>query len=613
MVVHRARILASVAGLAILVGGVLYLSGKHAAGSDVWAAAVLVLAAELAFEVVRTVIVDHHMGVDTIALVAMVGALALGEEFAGVIIGLMFSGGATLEDIASTRARRELTALIQRAPKVAQLRVGDRIEQVPVARVEAGDVVVVRTGEVVPVDGTVVAEAVVDTSTLSGEPLPVTLGAGMPVLSGSANAGSPFEVRADRPASESAYAALVRLVEQAQAHRAPFVRMADRYAGVFLPATLIAAALAWAISGDPVRALAVVVVATPCPLILAAPIALVSGLSRAARRGVIVKGAGAIETLGEARTVLFDKTGTLTVGTPDVRDIVTCRDHQGGELLGLAASLDQMSAHVLGEALVHTAVEAGLQLVNPTDVHEVPGQGIRGLVDGHTVAVGSRAFIHSTGISDDEISSAVVLPGHGSGEAHVLVCVDGHVGGVIVMADELRPDADRIVERLRAEGIRHVAMVSGDRRSVAERIGRALGVDRVYAEQSPGDKLEVVRRLRDDPELGPVIMVGDGINDAPALALADLGIAMGVAGATVSSETADAVITVDRIDRVADAVHTGRRSLHIARQSVLAGMGLSLAAMAVAAAGYLTPVAGALFQEAIDLAVILNALRALRG
>ena len=614
LVVHRARILASVAALSILVGGALYLSGQDAAATDVWAAAVVVLAAELAFEVGRTVIVDHHMGVDTIALVAMVGALALGQEFAGVIIGLMFSGGQTLEEVASTRARRELTALVERAPKVTQLRVGDRLEQVPVAQVEAGDVVVVRTGEVVPVDGTVVGgEAVVDTSTLSGEPLPVTVGAGMPVLSGSANAGSPFDVRASRPAAESAYAALVRLVEQAQAHRAPFVRMADRYAGFFLPATLVAAAVAWAISGDPVRALAVVVVATPCPLILAAPIALVSGLSRAARCGVIVKGAGAIETLGEARTVLFDKTGTLTVGTPDVRDVVTFRDRQPGELLALAASVDQMSAHVLGDALVRSAAEAGLALATPTDVHEVPGQGIQGMIDGHMVAVGSRAFMRAAGVSEDEISSTAVLPGHGSGEAHVLVCLDGHVGGVIVMADEPRPDADRIVERLRAEGIRHVAMVSGDRRSVAERIGRALGVDRVYAEQTPEEKLEVVRRLRDDPVLRPVIMVGDGVNDAPALALADLGIAMGVAGATVSSETADAVITVDRIDRVADAVHTGRRSLHIARQSVLAGMGLSVAAMAVAAAGYLTPVAGALFQEAIDLAVILNALRALRG
>ncbi len=614
LIEHRARVLAGIAALSIVGGGLLYVAGERAAGREVWAAAVALLAAELAFEVVRTVIVDHHMGVDTIALVAMVGALALGEEFAGVIVGLMFSGGAALEDIASTRARRELTALIQRAPKVAQLRVGDQLEQVPVAQVRTGDVVVVRTGEVVPVDGTVVgSEAVVDMSTLSGEPLPVTIAAGMPVLSGSANAGAPFDVRADSPAAESAYAALVRLVEQAQAHRAPFVRMADRYAAFFLPATLLTAGLAWAISGDPVRALAVVVVATPCPLILAAPIALVSGISRAARDGVIVKGAGAIETLGQARTVLFDKTGTLTVGTPDVRDLVPYRDHQPAELLAVAASVDRMSAHVLGEALVRAATEAELTLSTPSEIREEPGQGIQGLIEGRTVAVGSRGFMRSAGIPEEEIASAAVLSGHGSGEAHVLVGIDGHVGGVIVMADELRPDADRIVERLRAEGIRHVAMASGDRRSVAERIGRDLGVDRVYAEQSPEQKLEVVRRLREDPELRPVIMVGDGVNDAPALALADLGIAMGAAGATVSSETADAVITIDRIDRVADAVHTGRRSLHIARQSMLAGMGLSLAAMAVAAFGYLPPVAGALLQEAIDLSVILNALRALRG
>jgi heavy metal translocating P-type ATPase len=614
LVEHRARVLAAIAALSIVVGGLLHLVGESAAGNDVWRAAVALLAAELAVEVARTVIVDHHMGVDTIALVAMLGSLALNQEFAGIVVGLMFSGGATLEDIASTRARRELTALIQRAPKVAQLRVSEQLEQVPVEQVRTGDVVVVRTGEVVPVDGTVVGdEAVVDTSTLSGEPLPVTISAGMAVLSGSANAGAPFDVRADRPAAESAYAALVRLVEQAQAARAPFVRMADRYAGFFLPATMLTAGLAWAISGDAVRALAVVVVATPCPLILAAPIALVSGLSRAARYGVIVKGAGVIETLGQARTVLFDKTGTLTVGTPDVRDVVIRGDYESGAILALAASVDRMSAHVLGEALVRAATEAGLTLTTATDVHEEPGQGIQGVVDSHTVAVGSRMFLSAMGVPAEEIAAGSVLSGHGSGEAHVLVGIDRHLGGVIVMADELRPDADQIVERLRAEGIRHVAMASGDRRSVAERIGRQLGVDRVYAEQSPEAKLEVVRRLRADPELSPVIMVGDGINDAPALALADLGIAMGAAGATVSSETADAVITVDRIDRVADAVHTGRRSLFIARQSVLAGMGLSMAAMVVAAFGYLPPVAGALFQEAIDLAVILNALRALRG
>ena len=594
---RRPLALAAIAVGAIAAGGALHAAGAGSAGDLVWAAAVALLAAELAYEVARTVVVERHLGVDTIALVAMVGALALGQELAGAVIGLMFSGGEALEAAASRRARRELTALVRRAPTVAHRLVDGRLEDVPAEAVAAGDTLVVLTGEVVPVDGTVSsADAVVDTSTLTGEPLPVTLRRGMAVLSGSGNAGPPLEVRAERPATESAYAALVRLVERAQSERAPFVRLADRYAGVFLPVTLAFAGVAWAISGDPVRALAVVVVATPCPLILAAPIALVSGLSRAARAGVIVKGAGAIEALGRARTVLFDKTGTLTVGTPEVADVVTLDGMAPDDVLRLAASVDRMSAHVLGDALVAAAQEAGLALALPDDVCEEPGQGIAGTVGGHRVAVGSAAFV---GLPDPVA--------RGSGEAHVVVGVDGRLAGVILMADELQPDAREVVARLRAEGIRHVALASGDRRSVAERIGRKLGVDRVYAELSPEDKLGVVRRLR------PVVMVGDGVNDAPALAAADVGIAMGAAGATIAADTADAVIAVDRVDRVADAVHAGRRALTIARQSVLAGMGLSIVAMAVAAAGHLAPVAGALLQEGVDLAVILNALRALRG
>jgi heavy metal translocating P-type ATPase len=614
LIEHRAQILATIAVISIVIGGVLAAVGEDASAQIVWRATVALLAIELAIEVGHTVVVEHGLGVDTIALVAMVGALALNEELAGVVIGLMFSGGAALEATATRRARRELTALVERAPKTAQLRVDDRLEAVPVEQVRAGDVVLVRTGEVVPVDGCVVsAEAVVDTSALSGEPLPVSCTRGMAVLSGSANAGPPFDIRADRPARESAYAALVRLVQQAQTQRAPLVRMADGYAGVFLPATLLVAGLAWALSGSAERALAVVVVATPCPLILAAPIALVSGLSRAARCGVIVKGAGAIETLGQARTVLFDKTGTLTVGTPEVREIVTRGGFEASAVLRMAASVDRLSAHVLGQTLVTRAREAGLGLTMPDDVREEPGQGIAGSLEGHRVLVGSRAFMRSLEVPPAEVASTSLATTRGSGEAHVLVAVDGHIAGVIVMADELRPDARNIVERLRAEGVRQVAMLSGDRRSVAERVGRQLGVDRVYAEQSPDDKLEVVRSIRAESHLRPVIMVGDGVNDAPALALADLGVAMGAAGATVSSETADAVITVDRVDRVADALHVGRRSLHIARQSVLAGMGLSFVAMAFAAFGFLPPIAGALLQEVIDLAVIANALRALRG
>jgi heavy metal translocating P-type ATPase len=503
---------------------------------------------------------------------------------------------------------------VERAPKWARIRTGKGLRDTPVEQVEVGDIALIRSGEVVPVDGTMLSEkGVIDTSTLTGEPLPVTLTEGMPVLSGTANAGAPFEVRAARPAAESAYAALVRLVEQAETERAPLVRIADRYAGFFLPATLLIAGAAWAFSGEAVRALAVVVVATPCPLILAAPIALVSGLSRAASEAVVVKGASAIETLGQVRTVLFDKTGTLTVGTPEVRQVAPRPGFDGAEVLSLAASVDRMSAHVLGAALVQAASKEELRLEEPLQVEEEPGQGIAGTLEGRRVAVGSRRFLAEHGVPEDELEVATRGDGHGSGEARVLVGVDGVLGGVIVMADDLRPDARGIVARLRAEGVRQVVMVSGDRRSVAERVGRELGVDRVYGEQSPRDKLEVIRRLREDQAQGPVMMVGDGVNDAPALALADIGVAMGAAGATVSSETADAVITVDRVDRVADAIHAGRRSLLIARQSVVAGMGLSLAAMGVAAAGYLPPLAGALLQEGIDLAVILNALRALRG
>jgi len=613
LVDHRAQILAIFAVAALVIGGLLYAVGEGDAAQTVWEVAVGLLAAELAIEVGRTVVVEHSLGVDTIALVAMVGALALGEELAGLVIGLMFSGGASLEVIASRRARRELTALVQRAPKVAQRVVGDRLEEVPVDAIDAGDIVLVRTGEVVPVDGTMLSdEAVIDMSALTGEPLPESLRGGMAVLSGSANAGAPFELRAGSPARDSAYAALVRLVRTAESERAPMVRMADRYAGFFLPLTLVIAGLAWLLSGDPVRALAVVVVATPCPLILAAPIALVSGLSRAARAGIIVKGAGAIERLGQARTVLFDKTGTLTVGTPEIREVEALGHRHPDDVLRLAASVDRLSAHVLGAALVGAADEAGLALTMPADIDEAPGQGIEGTVDGHRVAVGSRAFARDHGVPSAEVAAASAATTRGSGEAHVVVAIDGHVGGIIVLGDELRPDARDTVARLRAEGIRHVAMISGDRRSVAERVGREVGMDRVYAQQSPSDKLEVVRSIGAEPDLRPVVMVGDGVNDAPALAAADLGIAMGAAGATVSSETADAVITVDRIDRVADAIHTGRRSLRIARQSVLAGMGLSFVAMGFAAAGALAPIAGALLQEGIDLAVILNALRALR-
>ncbi len=606
----RPRLLALACLVLIALGGALSLLGAGAAGNAVWAATVVLMLVPLTWSILRT-LAQGRVGVDAIALVAMAGALAIGEYLAGAVIALMLSGGNALEASASRRARRELTALLERMPTVAHRRGGAGWEEVPVERLGVGDLVLVRAGELVPVDGSVQsAEVVLDESALTGESLPVTLARGATVQSGVANAGDAFELRATRPAAESAYANLVRLVRAAETQRAPFIRLADRYAAFFLPVTLVVAAAAWIAAGDPERSVAVLVVATPCPLILAAPIAIVSGVSRAARAGVIVKGGTAIERLGEARAVLLDKTGTLTLGEPAVQETIATGDWREEEVLRLAASLDQLSAHVLAEALVHDAERRGLRLNDPVGAVEEPGQGIEGTVEGRRVAVGSAAWLVGRGY---EVGDAAALrdEGDGAGLAKVLVGVDGRLAGVVVMADRLREDARGLAGELREAGVRRVAMVTGDRAAVAERIAAETGLDDVYAERSPEQKLDVVRAMRADPELAPVVMVGDGVNDAPALALADVGIAMSGPGATISSDTADAVIVVDRIDRVATAVRIGRRALGIARQSVLFGIGLSLVAMAFAAAGYIPPIAGALLQEGIDVAVILNALRAL--
>lgn len=589
--------LAVAALCAIVAGLAASAAGAPTAADAVWAGTVAVLLVPLLWSVGRT-IAGGRVGVDVIALLAMAGALALGEYLAGAVVALMLAGGNALEALADRRARRELTALLSRLPTTAHVRRDGRIDEVPADDVGPGDVVVVRAGDVVPVDGVVEhGRAVVDESSLTGEPLPATYEAGGVVRSGVANAGTPFELVATRRAADSAYAALVRLVRAAQADRPPFVRMADRYAALLLPLTLVVAGGAWAASGDPVRALAVVVVATPCPLILAAPIALVSGLSRAARAGIIAKGASVVERLGRVRSVLLDKTGTVTLGAPRLERVEPSDGLAADELLRLAASLDQLSGHVVAAALVREARDRGLRLAVPRDVAEDPGAGIAGSVEAHRVA------LRAAGDAAREREA---------GLARVAVEVDGRPGGTLVLADTLREDADELIDGLRAVGVRHVALVSGDRASVADAVGAALRVDRVYGDCAPEDKLEVVRAVRARPDLRPVLMVGDGVNDAPALALADVGVAVG-SGATAASDAADAVVTGPSISAVAEAVRIGRRSLRIATQSVVAGMALSFGAMGFAAVGALPPVAGALLQEGIDVAVILNALRALRG
>jgi heavy metal translocating P-type ATPase len=596
----------TVAGLA--AGLALRLAGVASAADTAWLVVACCGVAYAGWAMVDS-LRRRRIGVDLIALLALLGAIAVGELLAAAVIAVMLASGRALEGWAAGRARRDLAGLLDRVPRTARLRRDGALSTVPLDEIMPGDVVLVAHGDLVPVDGMVTAGlAVLDESALTGEAVPVERPAGDPVRSGVVNAGSPFDLTATAKAADSTYAGIVRLVTEAENSQAPFVRLADRYALWFLPFSLAAAGLAWAVAG-PARAVAVLVVATPCPLILAAPVALVAGMSIAARRGVVVKGGGVLERLAQGTTLLLDKTGTLTSGQPAVTAVWPAGPWSAADVLRMAASLDQESGHVLAGAVVGAARERGAELALPGQAEEVPGEGIRGLVDGHRVAVGKAAWCG--------IGGAAGVPGWAGaarrrarrdGSLTVFAAIDGEPAGVMILDDPVRPDAARTIRALRAGGIRRVVMVTGDRAEVAANVSGATGVDEVLSEQTPGGKLAAVRAER---RRGTVIMVGDGINDAPALALADVGIAMGARGATASSQAADAVLTVDRLDRLGEVMWLARRTRRIALQSVVAGMAMSVAAMAVAAAGWLPAVWGALLQEAIDLAVILNALRAL--
>jgi heavy metal translocating P-type ATPase len=594
---------------AVIAGGVLWLAGVYGAADIAWAAAVVLALIPLSISVARDLL-HRETGVDLIALLAMAGSLILGQYLAGAVVGLMLSGGQALERYASARARRELSALLARAPQVVHRYEHGVLTAPHIGEVRKGDRLLVKPGEVVPVDGVLASpSAVLDESALTGESRPAERGAGETVRSGVVNADAPFDIRALTTAEQSTYAGIVRLVREAQDSKAPFVRLADRYATWFLPLTLGVALLAWGVSGNPVRALAVLVVATPCPLILAAPVAIVAGISRAASRGIIVKGGGALETLGRARTLVFDKTGTLTAGSPRVASVETFGGLARDELLRLAASLDQVSLHVFAGGIVSAATARNFHLELPTEVHEHGGKGIEGTVSGHRVALGQARWL-AAGTALPEAAVALKSRLDARGAMAVFVAIDGEMAGALVIEDPVRADTPQALRALRRAGITRIVLLSGDRRDAAQTVGASLGVDAVFSEHTPEQKVQAVLHER---LAGVTVMVGDGVNDAPALAAADVGIAMGARGATASSEAADAVIVVDRLDRVAEAVLIARRAQHIAIQSVMAGMALSGIGMALATFGILPPVAGAFFQEAIDVAVILNALRALGG
>ncbi|BCG82459.1 heavy metal translocating P-type ATPase [Mesorhizobium sp. 113-3-3] len=603
---RRALLVIAILGLALGIG--VWRTGLGPLEADtIWTIATLPVVAALAISILRDFWIGRF-GVDAIALVSMSAALLLGQPLAAVVVAIMYAGGTVLEDFARGRAERNLKALTDRSPRVAHRTSTPGAETIAVEEVAVGDVLLVRAGELLPVDGILLdASASLDESAVTGEPLPERRSAGDVLRSGTVNAGETFSMRASAVAEQSTYAAIVRMVAAAQTAKSPFIRMADRFALFLLPVTLLVSGAAWYVSGDPIRALAVLVVATPCPLILAAPVAFIGGVSRAARAGILMKGSAALEALAQVRTAIFDKTGTLTIGGAELLEIEAAPGCDSDHLLQRLASLEQASHHVLADSIIRAAHGRQLILSHPRDVREHRGAGLKGCVDDMSIAAGSRALV----------LAEKPLPGWAKGgedryrtEAvlRVFVSLDNQLAGVFTFGDAVRADAQETLVSLRSAGIRRMVMLTGDDSTAANRISSRLDLDVVVADAVPADKVATVEA---EKALGPTMMVGDGINDAPALAAATVGIAMGERGATASSEAADVIVLAGRLAPVADAVRIAQRTRAIALQSIVVGLALSALAMLAAAMGQITPVAGALLQEGIDVAVIVNALRTL--
>ncbi|MFB0835918.1 heavy metal translocating P-type ATPase [Arthrobacter halodurans] len=617
--VRRYPIVAATVAVGVVVTAFALVGREDAAR---WTASVfaLTVAALVGYSMVRDLL-RGHWGIDVLAFTAILATVAVGEYAAALIICLMLSGGEALEDYAGRRAKRELTALLERAPRDAHRILEDgTVSDVGIEAVEAGDLLLVRPSEVVPVDGVLrSAVADFDESSLTGESLPVTRHTGDDVMSGVLNGARAIRLEARARAADSQYSRIIALVREAAASRAPVVRLADRYAVPFTLFAFLVGGMAWWLSGDPVRFAEVLVVATPCPLLIAAPVAFMGGMSRAAGNGIIVKSGGTIEMLANVRTAAFDKTGTLTYGRPELLAVLPAGGPgaatprglrldadpeplgaRARELLQLAASAEQYSSHVLAHSVMGAAKARGLELLPGQAASESATNGVVATVAGRSVLVGKELHVrnHASGVEHYDL---------GPGEMAVYVAVDGRFAGVLVMSDRVRDDARSTLAELGRLGVVERLMLTGDQRGTADHIAAQVGLTRVLAECLPEDKVVAIR----EAPARPVMMVGDGVNDAPVLAAAEVGVAMGARGSTAASESADVVIVTDDLFKTATAVGIGQRTVRVALQSIWIGIALSVVLMLVAATGVLPAVAGALMQELVDLVTILNALRAL--
>ena len=575
----------------------------------VWLAGLLIAGIPVAFRTLRGML-RGEFAADVVAMLAIVGSLLLGQPLAGLVVVLMQTGGEALDAYAVARASSAVKALEADAPRTAHRVLDARVSDIDAAVIEPGDTLLVRPGELVPADGVVVhGSSHVDTSRLTGEPVPVRAGPGTRLLSGSVNQEGALTMRAERRSQESQYAKIVDLVRSAQASKSPLQRTADVWAVWFTPLTLAACAVAWLVSHDWTRVLAVLVVATPCPLILAAPVAIIGGINRAARRAIIVRHGGALEGLAKVDTAVFDKTGTLTVGKPQVAAVVTHNGVDAVELLAQAAAVEQGSGHLLARVIVAEAEARGAALTMASELVETPGRGVTGVVGGRWVVVGSPEFVREALLERSPVTAGALgeMERDATGLRAYVGTEDGGLAR-IEFADQLRAELAPMFADLQALGLDEAYLYSGDKEANVRAIAAAVGITNFAGDLTAQDKVTRVMAL--EKRGRRVLMVGDGTNDAPSLSAATVGVALAGHGGGVVAEAADVVLLIDDPSRIPEAVRIGRRALFIARQSIAVGLGLSLVGMGFAAAGMLTPVAGALIQEAIDVAVILNALRA---
>ena len=536
-------------------------------------------------------------GVDLLAILAVVATLAVSEYWAAMVILVMLTGGDALEDYAAKKANTELKALLDNSPRFAHVVTPDSSKDVPVNDVPVSAKIIVKPGELVPIDGLIIkGTGEFDESSLTGEARPIAKTVGDTVMSGSINGDEAITLTVTKLAKDSQYQQLVKLVQEAEQTPAHFVRLADRYAVPFTVVAILISLLAWWLSKDPRRFAEVLVVASPCPLILAAPVAMVSGMSRASRNGIVVKTGSVLEKLAGARTGAFDKTGTITNGHLTVAQILPAGTITKERLLHLAASAEQDSSHILARSLLAYASQHNISLAAVSGLTEETGKGITAIIEDHQVKVGKRQFVAPQNQQAALDTTAIY------------VSVDGNYYGAIAFTDHVRPEAAQTMAKLKAAGVTNLIMLTGDQRAIAQQVAKAVGISTVKADLLPQDKIAALQSIPQSEH--PVFMVGDGVNDAPSLATADVGIAMGAHGSTAASETADVVILKDDLAKVAKAVTISQDTLRIAKQAVLIGIAICTVLMLIASTGVIPAFVGAMLQEVIDTVSILWALKA---